>query len=293
MDDSNCKIQTAEITVSQTIELFCDGDWSHFPIEHAEFKLNENDLYKLKLLGAKIRPDGVTLKVTSYVPGNHKLSFLSMADGASVKNLNGVELTVKSVLNPNEPPPKPFGPMGPLGLSMPWWYYGAWILLAGVLLAALILKLRRWQQKRKLIQELEAGGHAQDPFAQFNQVMRRLQRNSSFLTEVQPAEPAIKQEFVASLDKAYRTYIGRTFLIPTFAWSARAILKDLRHTDQIVFKQHGETIAQLLRELKNAIDMANGAAVGELQNKDLLQLFELARKNVDEIFVLRKKGGAK
>ncbi len=290
MTDSSCKIQMAPgsteaaLTVGQPFELSCDGDWTKFDFRQAEFKLDEADLYKIKILSGTVGSNEAHLKVASYVVGDHSLKALSLVSGNEARNLNGVHFQVTSVLDPKEPPAEPFGPRGPFGLSFPWWYHAIWITFVLVILSLIFKRWKNWREKRKLIAALEAQGAAVEPFAQFNQSLRRLQRQFSFLGEKQEALIKIKIEFAEELEKAYRTYIGRTFLIPTFTWKDSHVLRELKSTDKKVFQEQGAAVDRLLQEFQKAKEQKE-----QLKNQDLLQLLEFARKNVDEIFLLRRK----
>ena len=297
MADSSCVVQidvsggpsggggsVNAVTVGQIFELRCDGDWSQLSSAPLVFKLGEADQHKIHLLSVQADGRGALLKVTSYVAGQHKLSPLSITAKGQEQNLKGVEFQVISVLDPKGPPPEPFGPRGPLGLSLPLWYYLIWIFVGLAVLTAVGIRIRRWRHKQKLIADLEGQSAAIDPFAQFNQSLRRLQRQFSSLTDKQEVTVQDKENFIKELEKSYRTFIGRSFLIPTFAWKDRTILQELKTADKKVYIEEGEVIGRLFEEFLKGKEQ-----IEKVKNQDLQQLLELARKNVDKIFVIRGK----
>lgn len=290
MSDASCQVQiknssdgAATLTVGQSFELQCDGDWSQFKPEQAQFQLGKEDLYKIKFQSAQLSASSAQLRVTSLKVGEHKFGDLVLSSGSDSKTLHGVQFKVESVIDATEGKPEPFGPRDPLGLSLPLWYYGIWMALILAILFLLYRRVRRWQQRRKLIRDLEEQGAAMDPFSQFNQSLRRMQRQYGFLQERTEAPSESKAEFLTDLEKSYRLFIGRTFLIPTFAWKDAVILKELKRLARTVYQSEGDVVAQLLREFQQAKVQSE-----KVKNQDLQQLLELARKNAEAIFVLRK-----
>jgi hypothetical protein len=294
MADYNCNIQFGDspgqapptpVTVGQVFAIVCDGDWSQFSPEQAEIRVDESDKYKIKLLSLEPGARGATLKVTSYQAGTHDLKVVQIVNAQESRVLGDLHFQVQSVIDPKQqPPPEPFGPHGPLGLSLPLWYFA--VLLAVILLVVggVTLRVRRVLQKRKMIRELEALGVAATPFAQFNQTMRRLRREAAFLEGREEGTESEKTVFVQELEKAYRLYLGRTFLIPTLHWNDSLILRELKSHQKALFLLCGKEVDRLFQEFARAKSATKG-----VQNKDLVQLFELTRKNVDILSTHQKK----
>jgi hypothetical protein len=161
--------------------LVCEGPWPELHRDKLELRLDKADQYKLKILDFQyISKDKAQFLVTSYKVGDHQLKAVQVVDDVSSVLLGDLRFTVKSVKNPNEPESEPFGPMGPILLSMPWWYWMIWLALfvgAGILVW---IKIRRRMQRQKLLEEFRTHGSSLSPLHQFSQQMRKLQKEFSF-----------------------------------------------------------------------------------------------------------------
>lgn len=272
------------LTVGQEFELTCTGDWNSFEGGKASFQLPEADQYKIHLISMTTAAQQAKLLVTSYVVGEHRLNPLILVSGSEQRSLQGVQFQVGSVLDPKEPPPEAYGPRGPLGISLPWWYHAIWITLVAAIVFAIFNRWRRWSQKRKLIEALEAKSAAQNPFAQFNQSLRKIQRKYPDLSSPAEASIELQAQFLRDLEEAYRVFIGRSFLIPTLDWQDSMILREIKRTEPDIFDQQGPLADQLLREFKKAKEQKQ-----QVKNRDLWQLYELARKNIDGIYLQMSK----
>jgi hypothetical protein len=280
--DYNCTVQIEKpdsaLTVGQEFAVACDGDWSHFFVgqsDQVEIRVDQADKYKIKLLSFEGTSSGAHLVVTSYQAGNHDLKTVQIVNAQESRVLGDLHFQIKSVLDP-QTKPEPYGPYGPLRLSLPSWYFVVLALVLVALATAITIRVRRHLQKKGMIRELEAQGLAATPFSQFNQNMRRLRREAGFLEGREEGSENEKTAFVRDLENSYRLYLGRTFLIPTLNWSDALVLKDLKKHHKPVFVLAGNEVDRLLQEFSRAKDSAKN-----VQNQDLIQLFELARKNVD------------
>jgi hypothetical protein len=150
---------------------------------------------------------------------------------------------------------------------------------------AIWMKVRRHLQKRRLIRDLEDQSAAATPFHQFSQALRLIQRKSAFLGSAEEGGTPEKIEFLNSLERAYRIYIGRAFLVPTLAWKNEVVLKDLKSNHKKTFENYGKQIVQLFDEFSQA-----RLHPDKLKNKDLHQIFDLARKNVDALRMDLERG---
>lgn len=259
-----------EITVGRKFLLNCDGEWPDLVMEKLELRVDPADKYKLKLLQfQKNSPGQAQLAVTSYQAGEHVLKAVQLVDPEHSVLLGDLRFTVKSVINPQEPPTEPFGPMGPLKFGLPWWYY----LIAVVLLAMLALgvgfRWRRRQQKRRLIEDMKLSDSALTPMAQLSQKLRQVLRSLS-------AEGAINS--VSELNRSYRIYLARRFQIPTLVWSDRLILRDFKKYHRKLYDVAGSSIIKTLRELARA-----EANPKDLKIQDVEQLLTLVRDGAERL----------
>jgi hypothetical protein len=281
--DYNCTVQIEKpdsaLTVGQAFGIACDGDWSHFSGDQAELRVDQADKYKIKLLSFEGTSSGAHLTVTSYQAGNQDLKMVQIVNAQESRVLGNLHFQIKSVLDPKTKP-EPYGPYGPLRLSLPGWYFIVLALFLVAVVTTITIRVRRHLQKRNMIRELEAQGLAATPFSQFNQNMRRLRREAAFLEGREEGSENEKSAFVQDLEKSYRLYLGRTFLIPTLNWADALVLKDLKRHHKPVFVLVGSEVDRLLQEFSRA-----KASAKNVKNQDLLQLFELARKNVDAMEV--------
>jgi hypothetical protein len=282
MSEAHCNLQTPDgnLTVGQEFSVTCDGALPHLDIAKTEIRLDEADRYKLHLLSMQQTDNQLQLVVTSYEVGDHQLKAVQLVDPTNSLVLGDLSFSVKSVLDPKEPPSEPYGPRGPLGLSLPWWYYALWVVVIAVVVGYVVRRLRQYWQKKKLIEEMVNQGSALTPYHQFTKTIRQLQRQHLFLAEPAGTVPEEEKKAVLSeLENSYRLFLGRSFLLPTLQWNDGQILSDLRRSHRSLFRVQGEKIRQLLREYERA-----RSAVQSLQAKDFAQLMQLSRHNVDDLY---------
>ncbi len=296
MADIQCQLEipkekgedTAALTVGKVFVLNCEGPWPEsFKADAAELRLDKENQYKLKLLSLQFEsPTQAKLLVTSYKTGEHHLKAVQIVDADHSVVLGDFSFAVNSVMNPQEPAKEPLGPVGPLGLSLPIWYP---LSILAAVLALVFLVGFRWylrRQKRKLLEQMRLSEYVQEPLFQFYQTARRLQRGFGFFSG-QPLQPDEASQFVKEIDQAYKIYLARKFQVPTFAWKERRILSDLRQNFPEFYQVFRLEIRKALAELSRAMK-----AGGTMNEKDCQQLFELLRKQVDQIESWQKsKGG--
>ncbi len=288
----------SNLTVGRLFNLACEGNWSNFDWSKAEFILNKDDKYKIKFINGKTSDSGAMIMVTSYEPGNHKLNDLSLTSGGDIRALGNLEFQVNSVIESKDQELGPYGPIGPFELTWPWWVHIFWVVLLIGVIALGFRRWRHWEQKRILLEEFKKQDSALTPFAQFNQSLRRIQRNSSIISMRSSEEwlegssllaesvssqkesiPSMK-ECVDELEKSYRLFLGRSFLIPTFHWNINEILADLKKSHYLVYSDFEDEIRGILREFETM--RKKQFAFSE---KDFQQLFRLVRKNGDDIYL--------
>ncbi len=270
--------ETQGLTVGSLFYLNCDGEWPALNKESSEIRLDQADQYKLKLLNIEWpSKTSAKLTVTSYQPGQHHLKAVQVVDHETSVVLGDLDFTVNSVINPQEPPKEPYGPVGPLSLSLSILYPLAIVLFIGALAGFFFNRWRLRQQKKKLLADMRLNENVQKPYFQFYQTLRKLQRNFSYTSGAVPTSEEIK-EFVESLGKAYKFYLARVFEIPTFAWNERKILSDLKRNHPQFYSESRLEVRKALAEIARA-----QKSLGQMTGADCQQLLELLRKNVDQI----------
>lgn len=278
MAEVQCKVETAEmkgplgvsaaepLTVGHEFALICEGEWPTLNLDKIELRLEEQDKYKLKLI--KIQQDSAgkaSLLVTSYVPGDHQLKAVQIVDDEKSVLLGDLSFTVKSVINPQEAKQEPYGPMGPLVMSLSWYFWLSLVLIvAGVVLLIWTL-MRRRLQRQKLLEEMSVHDSALSPVAEFSKGIRILQRD-------------LNPEKLVEINKIFRIYLARKFQIPTLVWSDKLILKDFKKRFPELYKQYGSVLIKTIFEISRALKKTE-----QVKDNDLEQYIDLARRCVDAL----------
>lgn len=270
--------EAANLTVGQIFQLVCEGEWPVLKPEALELRLEKEDIYKLKLLKFEYtsKTEG-TLTVTSYRPGPHQLKAVQLVDSENSVVLGDLNFTVASVINPQEPPAEPYGAIGPLKLMLPIWYP---LTAALILVAVFVGVFYRWKvrrDKRKLLEEMHLAESVQEPYFQFYQVLRKLQRTYSYFSGAEPS-PQETQKFIDDLGAAYKIYLARHFQVPTLKWKERQILTDLKRNHKKFYQNFRLEVRKAFAEIARAQQ-----AREQITGQDARQLLDLLRNQVDQI----------
>jgi hypothetical protein len=290
MSEANCSVQnTNHLTVGAPFDVYCSATspdlWAGITPDNAVLKTADADKYKIVLLKLDFaNKDQIHLVVTSYKPGSHNLNGVQLlshdAAGDHAVTLSPIPFSVASVIDPKNPPKEPYGALGPMRLSLPFWY---WLVVAGVLAVfALIVAARLWQRskKRKLLAKMRIFETAQTPFFQFHQQVRKALRDIGFV-QGDADNGEIFSSAVKNLNEAYRVYLGRTFLVPALDWNEKQILSDLKKHHRSAYEDERAGFKKSLAELSRA--QAELSRQGKLSVKDVEQLIKLVRDHVDRI----------
>jgi hypothetical protein len=247
----------------------CHGDiavaWDQQPL-HLVFPKAE-DGYSLAILQVvRQDPNDVQLEVTAYKAGEHKPQFVRVMQGEKT----GFEVaqpawTVRSVLNPQQPA-QPFASFGPWNLSLPVWFTVALALVLLALVYAVVRKLRRASQRRRMLEDLKRHATALLPVHQFYRDARQLRRRLHNAKD----EAELKQ-LSSDLDREFRLYLLRQFKVPTLDWSDADILRELRRRHRKLYLAVEEPLKRTLRELGKLKGRGSVAAgdVDQLQRMSL------------------------
>jgi hypothetical protein len=269
--------EAGELTVGQVFHLLCKGDWPEVKKESLELRLEEADKDKLKILGIEFpTKTEANLTVTSYKTGQHQLKAVQLVDAENSVVLGDLNFTVKSVMNPQEPVKEPLGPTGPLQLSLSIWYPLVLLVLIVFVLGFFGYRWKIRRDKKRLLSDMRLEESVQEPYFQFYQSVRKMQRNFSFFSGQVPTSAEIT-EFVTEINLAYKIYLARLFQIPTLKWSERKILSDFKRNHRDYYKEFRPEIRKALAELSRA-----SGSLDKITGKDCQQLLELLRKNVDQ-----------
>lgn len=268
-----------EITVGQKFQLDCEGASVALQREKINLALPKKEKYKLRLLETKVLTENkASFVATSYFVGKNRFDEVHLTDGAQVIGLKGIEVHVKTVIDPNENPERqPYGPFAPLTVAWPLWL---WLTIGAVVLVVggfLFYKFRKSYQKKKLIQELARHGTALSPYNQFNKDMRRLSRQMPNTgTQEWPKESV--QTYLKELNQLFRWYLARELIVPALQWGPGQILRDIRRNDRELYEKIRRDLIVALNEVKKALASSDKAT-----REDCLQLTDLCRKVADAI----------
>lgn len=269
-----CDLQIPEIpnwdynslTVGHVFYLNCEGEWPKLEKLSLELRSGDKNPDTLKLLALEQKSETLAqLKLVSYVPGEHQFQAVQLVDNEHSVLLGDVKITVASVQNSQSPVQEPYPAMGPVKLEMPLIYP---LSLGGILILlalALVYRIWRQRQKRKLLEQMRVGESALSPYHDFYKGLRGLQR--SFAENL--------AQSAQDLNRLYRLYIGRTFKTPALNWRNGRILADIKSSHREYLKENKKQLVQIFAELDRAVKSQS------LTEQDLEQLMKLVRDHVD------------
>ena len=202
MADCELKIPKLEmlpdgvITVGRKLILDCKGIFPKdfkpeaWPIEWAE---NQNP-HSLKILSSNfISPEEVQIEVTSYMAGVIQFQPLKLKLGEEKVDLGKVSFEVQSVIQQQEAPVEPFGPMA---LAMKWplalWLTLAFIVI--VIMTAMGLRLRTYFQRKNLVEELRKHDSALSPLAEVHKAYRQWRREKNFFYDEEASSEQLSED---------------------------------------------------------------------------------------------------
>lgn len=270
--------EVADLTVGKIFQVDCKGDWPELKPDSLEMRLNKEDQYRLKLLKFEsISKNEAKLEVTSYKAGHHTLKAVQLVDAEHSVVLSDLDFTVNSVIDPQNPPKQPYGPMGPFQTSISIWYPLSLLLLLVVLFGFILYRWKLRRDKRRLLEEMRLSENAQEPYPQFYQTSRKLQRSYSYFSGAEPS-PEETNQFIETLGTAYKVYLARHFQVPTLKWSERKILSDLKKNHKSFYQEFRLEIRKALAEISRA-----QSPKMQMTGKDSQQLMDLIRKQIDQI----------
>jgi hypothetical protein len=272
------------LTVGTVFTLACEGALPKLKSDKLAFRLDEADKYKLQLLSFEQNDNKALFKVTSYKAGEHHLKKVQLLDGDTAVILGDFDFTVESVLKKEEAKPEPYGPIGPMMLSLPWWYYGLWAAFFLALAFWIFRRVKRRLEKKKLIEEINAFGSSLSPYHFFTQSVRRFLREYSFFTQPDSLVALEeRQKVLEEMEKTYRIFIGRSFQVPALQWREDVFLKDIRKRYPGLFAEKGDEMKKIFHEYERAKNHTS-----TMKAKDIIQILDLSRKSADAIYLSLK-----
>lgn len=270
-----CEMKSTEnLTVGSLFKLSCHGDievaWGEGPLK-AVFPAKEFD-YALAVLKAdQLSGKSAELTVTSYRAGQLKPDYIRIVQGEQGFEFSKPEWTVKSVLKPNEQA-KPYPSFGPWTLPLPIWFLVSLALALVLIGYAIYRTIRRYNQRTRMLADLEKHRTALSPLHQFYRDSRNLRRK---LHNVKQTEEL--PSLTAELDREFRLYVLRQFKIPTLDWSDREIVRDFKKRHRKTYYRVREPLRKTLRELTKLKSQK------QVLFKDVEQLHRMSLDTVEKI----------
>lgn len=248
------KLNDNELSVGREFYLVCKGAWPKVDLSEAQLVLAEADKYKLRLISAEYRsPEEVDLKVVSYVAGPVQVQNPALQIKDQRIEIGPVQFEVVSVL-PTNPEEKiePYGPVGPLELVWPFWLWVSLFVVASLVAILGGRKLRRWLQRRRLIEEMSAHDSALSALHQLHQTFRKLQREKEIYAGSKIDSLAIK-EAVQEIRQAFLLFLTREFQVPAMSWPLNEVLRYIKRYDNMTYVEHVKAIIDVVEELDKAV----------------------------------------
>lgn len=247
-------LDSGKITVGRHLTADCKGDNAQgFDFSKAAVKPEAK--YFLKIFSVKPESSGsFKMDFTMYLAGEKNLSEYPLTDGTNEIVLNSQPVKVESVLKPTEngKPQEPFGPMFPLGISVPGSYYLYALGLLFLFVIYLIFKGRRLHYYRKLKLKLNEYQSPVDPEAQFYRAVRSAEKQGYPLPE---------------LEKAFRLYGLRSYQLPLFDLSNDRAIRYFKRN----YPEHKEARVQLQKLLGEFEVLNQAPAVDEERKSQLVK----------------------
>ncbi|MBX3023181.1 MAG: hypothetical protein KF799_16015 [Bdellovibrionales bacterium] len=235
-----------DLTVGTPFAMKCRGDipveWSAEPLK-VTFPKPEGDYSLAVLKVGKLDAKDAELIVTGYKAGKHVPEYVRIVQGEKGFEVAKPEWEIKSVLKQGEQP-QPFPPLGPFFIPFPMWVIGVALLLLAIVVYAVVRFVRRFNQRRRMLEDLKRHRTALSPLHQFYRDARVLRKR---LNAVKATEEL--KGISADLDREFRLFVLRSFQIPTLDWSDSEILKDLRKRHRSVYQRAADPLKKTLREL--------------------------------------------
>lgn len=274
------------LSVGQSFELKCEADspaeFSNLKLDQLEIRLEKEDQYKLQILKSEQTSDSqIQFTVVSYKAGQHQLKALQIVDGEHSLVLGDLNFQVNSMINQNEPEQEPYPTVGAFSVHVPLWYWLVAFAVVASISSWIYFKVRERRQKAQLMKEMSLDSIAQNPVSQFFQSVRKMQRAYGFFSG-QSVDSAVMKDFLIELDQAYKTYLARSFWVPALQWSERKILADLKKNHKRSYDDLRPVLRKGLAELSRA-----QKNVDKVSSTDAQQLFELVRKQIDQIEAIK------
>ena len=256
-----------QITVGDTLNLFCDGETPlklKSPIK-IEFLDNSHD-YSLVVLDTLKREDYfLALKTAPYRTGSFEQSFY-ITDGENKLQIDNLSFEVQSVLTQQSA--QPYGPYGPFRLNPDLLYMIGFGLCVFVLVFLSFLFFYRFLKRKRFVQSVLKRPAHLNPSKFFVLGLRKEQKDLI--------------QSVGYLGSLFKAFLEDCLFIPAVDKSNKQIIKNLKKYHPFIYKQEGANIRQILNELSTAN-----------KNLDKKSYFEIKKLCQKLVFLIEEIKGKK
>lgn len=288
--DTNPSFPLDQWEVGRKYLLHCEGEFVEGLKAPVFLKWpDEKWKYSLKVLDLRsFDNNNVWLEVTAYKPGKFSVENIVITDGTNEIPVSLLEWNVASVLaskqqemaqNPEEQKLKY---VGPFELALPLWYWVAWGLLAFLIIGLFVHKVRKYLERKRLIERLSRQTTALTPYNQFNKEIREHMRKYQGARRGEETKE-FYNHYLENLDETFRMFLVRELLVPAMDWSSSAVLREIKLRHKNIYKYTGPQIRRLLTEFDRAKRDRENATF-----EDCEQLREMSRRVADQLFKIRR-----
>lgn len=285
-----CKLETEPkdskgFTVGEVFQIHCAGT-SLDLVEPLKIVNPEKMQYALVYLKTLNKSENeLQFLATSYASQSISHPFIHVVDANGGGFISQkMEIRSQSVIDQQNPPQGPFGPIQPMTLGWPYWIF----FVVGITLAVLIgwfaIFLRRHFQRKNLEKNIRKFQSPLGSYHQFSKDLRLLKRGVVFSSTSDWPESQT-QGYLAKLDEIYRMFILREYTVPALSWSTSQIAKHVAKKNRSQYDNFKTEFLKALKELDRA-----KSNVSELKPQDCEQLTNLCWVAVDMMWKYKKAG---
>lgn len=223
-------LEPQKLTVGRLFYFHCRGDWPPgLQVDRLSLRPIAESMtpYDLRLLNFEFRdPKTADLLLVSYRPGPHAFSELILSDGILQVKLPTLSFNTHSVL-PEGQTVEPYGPLGPMTLTVPWPYWMIVISLLGIFVFSSLLLWKKKQARRRLLQYIQSQATHPSPLVQFHRDLRILTKKAGLadLDHQLKADPA---RYLRDLRSLCEIFWGRKFHVALLEKSPGALRPEFR-----------------------------------------------------------------
>lgn len=282
-DKNLSEVYVEGVTAGEEFQLQCQGpqvQWAQTP----HLQVLEEDQFRLVLIQpTKVSSLDASLLVASYkIDEGAPLGPVYLTDGSSKVLLQGIQLKSMSVL-PKDKEAKPFGPLGPLDYSWPLWIWITLGVFVCVMVGLVWRYLRRRNQLRALIKDLEKHRTALLPADQFSKDLRILKK-SYLSSSSEKINQADSQKIISQIERYFLIFLSREFSIPAEIWSKSEILKSTLKQIHYSRAEAQKRMLKAMREIEKAKNHTSESTIEDIQ-----QIMEIVRVAVQILSELHRR----